>query len=573
MINFRRSIVTLFIVQIFLSSGTASLSFAEPANKFFEKNPELQTPSRLRPRVNFWVDIFGNYSKAQVIIHHRRFPQIRFALLDIEQATAGMNDVAFDSYKDRALKAKLKEVREDIAFLAQGEAPKTAQQRNIESAMRLLGPGLSKYQKIIEDPELVRGQSGIRDKMEEAIQRSGRYLPIMEDTFVNEFELPYELTRLPFVESSFDYKAYSSVAAAGIWQFMPKTARVYMRLSPTVDERLDPIESTRAAAKYLRSAYARLGTWPLALTSYNNGVAGVLSKVRKFGTADISSLVESTEDPPPFGFASTNFFPEFLAAKEVYNRRAEFFPGLKIEPSLQLTMIRLSRAVMVTEIKNKLGVSEEDLRKANYALSERIWNGKAAIPAGYNLKVPDKYETRLIKAGFGESTENFSVDSTARIEPVVVEDSVESNRIPEKTIPSTSGSRESKIIKEDNSSLKPKSNSYTVKAGDTLYSIARDFGISVVDLKSVNKIKGSSVFVGKALIIPQEKSEPEPLKGVASKPSQGGLVKLYTVKKGDTPGSVAKKMGIPLAKLVAKNGLSVKKPQVKVGQVLTIPLT
>lgn len=562
-INFFK--LSFFFILIALTLNQAV--FAQQSENSFQTITELQTPSRLRARVNFWVDVFGRYSKAQVIIHHRRFPQIRFALLDLEQETAGMNPVAFDSFKDRELKAKLKQVREDIAHLAEGLPARTAQQRNIEQQMRLLGNGLSKYQKIVADPELVRGQSGIREKMAEAIARSGRYLPIMEDIFVNEFGLPVELTRLPFVESSFDYRAYSVVAAAGIWQFMPNTAKSYMRVSSTVDERLDPIESTRAAAKYLKSAYGRLGTWPLALTSYNHGVAGVLNKVRKFGTADISALVESADDPPPFGFASANFFPSYLAAKEVYNRRSEFFPSLRLEPVLQLTMMKLSRAVMVTEIIRKLGTTEEELRQSNYGLSQRIWNGQAAIPAGYNLKVPSRYGARLTNAGFGESTENFSVDSSARIEPIVV-----AKNNPSKNVVNFEKQSRSEDIRAERLTQKAKSeSSYRVKPGDTLYSVARDFGVSVPDLKAANKIKGSSVFVGKILVIP-ENATIKDINSSYSEPQKTALVKLYTVKKGDSPGAIAKRNGISLKSLCLKNGLSQKNPQVKVGQVLTIPL-
>lgn len=80
----------------------------------------------------------------------------------------------------------------------------------------------------------------------------------------------------PFIESSFDYSAHSSVGAAGIWQFMPRTARVYkMAVGRYVDERRDPIKATRAAAKYLKTAYDALGSWPLAIVSYNHGVGGV----------------------------------------------------------------------------------------------------------------------------------------------------------------------------------------------------------------------------------------------------------------------------------------------------------
>jgi len=574
-----RHFTVICVLALVVEFALVTTCLSQPVKQLRQKNPELGIPARLRPRVNFWIDIFGKYTKAQVIIHHRRFPQVRFALLDIARETAGMNDVAFDSYKDRALKALLKAVREDIAYLASGEAAKTLQQRNIEQAMRVFGPGVSKYQRIVNDAELVRGQSGIRDKTAEAVQRAGRYLPIIEEIFVDEFQLPVELTRLPFVESSFDYRAFSSVAAAGIWQFMPKTARSYMRVGPTVDERLDPIESSRAAAKYLRSAYSRLGTWPLALTSYNHGVAGVLGKVRKFGTADISSLIENNSEPPPFGFASGNFFPSYLAAKEIYDNRSEYFPGLKPEPPLRLTMLRLSRAVMVTEIKNKLGVSEDELKSANYGISERIWRGMAAIPAGYNLKVPDRFETPLIRAGFGEGTQNFSVDASARIEPLVLA----ANR---------AGKHQTTTIETSNSKLAPqkqvmealkeqipksiaavkKPDFYTVRAGDTLYSIARDYGVSVPAIKAENKIKGSSVFVGKVLKIPESKAAQSVQAEVPKKKSKAALVKLYTVKKGDTPGSVAKRMNVSLPKLLSANAISAKKPGIRVGQVLKIPL-
>lgn len=539
-------------------------------SKALSRNPELQTPTRLRPRVNFWIDIFGRYTKAQVIIHHRRYPQIRFALLDIADETAGMNDVLFDTYKDRALKAKLKEVRDDIALLATGAAPSTNQQRNIETAMRALGPGVAKYKNIIDSPDLVRGQSGIREKTREAIQRSGRYLPIIEDIFVNEFSLPVELSRLPFVESSFDYRAYSSAAAAGIWQFIPRTARSYMRLTSTIDERLDPIEATRAAAKYFRSAYSRLGTWPLALTSYNHGVGGVLNRVRKFGTADISLLIESSAEPPPFGFASANFFPSYLAAKEIYDRRQEFFPGVFPEPSLRIATLRLENATNISEIRRRVGVSEDELRSVNYALSERVWKGQALLPAGYNLKVPEEYGTSLMKAGLGIAGQNFDRPAEQDIQDPKVIAALAKERTFQPTVsavvkaPVEEKPLESKkvVAEESVRSLLQ----YKVKPGDTLYSIARSFGVSVPELKAENDIKGSAVYVGKQLRIPGKRV------ATSRKPApKEALTKLYTVKKGDTLASIAKKLSVPLQKLKERNGLNGKKAIIKTGQVLKLP--
>lgn len=93
-----------------------------------------------------------------------------------------------------------------------------------------------------------------------------------------------------------------------------------------------------------------------------------------------------------------------------------------------------------------------------------------------------------------------------------------------------------------------------------------------MDLKAANKIKGSSVFVGKLLVIPEEDRNIKPLASTSSESQKAGLVRLYTVKKGDTLGAIAKRNGISLKSLCVKNSLSIKNPQVKVGQVLTIPL-
>jgi membrane-bound lytic murein transglycosylase D len=531
------------------------------SSSFAQKEAELQISSKLRPRVNFWIDIFGRYTKAQVIIHHRRFPQVRFALLDVAPATRGMNNILFDTYKDRALKAKLKEVREDIDWLASGQAAKTEQQRNIEQAMSFFGPSLDKYKRIQADPDLVRGQSGIRDKMAEAIERSGRYLGIMEDIFVNEFDLPVELTRLPFVESSFDYKAYSTVTAAGIWQFMPNTAKSYMRLNAAVDERLDPIESTRAAAKYLKSAYARLGTWPLALTSYNHGVAGVLSKVRKFGTADIAALIDNRSAEPPFGFASANFFPSFLAAKEVYEQRESFFPDLVREKSLNISVIRLGRSFQVAELKQRLGVSEEALKAVNYGLTTKVWQGRLPVPSGYNLKVPAQFQARMLQAGLGSSAESLGSASSSVRTDVKTEEVTQPAKSP-KVIVAT---KTEAITKPAAAEAAANPQTYKVKPGDTLHSIARSMDISIADLQSANKLKNSFIYVGKVLQIPSA-----PTSATKLQPQSKGVTKLYTVKKGDTLAAIAKKNGISLSKIISVNGLSAKKPLIKPGQVLKL---
>src|SRR5262249_35277956 len=124
------------------------------------------------------------------------------------------------------------------------------------------------------DEKRLHSQRGLRERFAEGIRVSRRYLPEMERIFRDE-GLPVELTRLPLIESCFNLHANSKVGAAGIWQFMPATGRHFMRVDNLVDERRDPLASTRGAAEFLARVHDNLGSWPLAITAYNHGPEGV----------------------------------------------------------------------------------------------------------------------------------------------------------------------------------------------------------------------------------------------------------------------------------------------------------
>ena len=128
--------------------------------------------------------------------------------------------------------------------------------------------------------------------------------------------LPEDLAYLPHVESSFNTHAYSKYGAAGMWQFMRATGRRFLKVNYVVDERLDPLTATRAAAQLLKDNHKLLGTWPLAITAYNHGEVGMQRAVRKMGTKDIVAIIERYKGRS-FGFASRNFYPQFLAARRV----------------------------------------------------------------------------------------------------------------------------------------------------------------------------------------------------------------------------------------------------------------
>lgn len=489
----------------------------------------FQVPPKLRPRVEFWKDIFAKYGRRQMVVHHRMYPQIVFGILDFTEDAARLGPGELRRVQDDVTARKTAELENAIKWLASGAKPRNALERHIERQMSYIKGGPEKYQRIL-DEDLIRTQTGIRERFGEAVQRSGRYLPIMEQIFRDQ-GLPIELTRLPFVESSFDYTAYSSVGAAGIWQFMPATGRLYMRVTKTIDERRDAVEATKAAAQYLGDAYRRLNSWPLAVTSYNHGVAGVANKVRQLGTADIGTIVEHPTQRV-LGFASNNFYASFLAALEVYEQRAVLFPDVTPEPPITYAAWRITQPIGIRAIMKQLNVSEEELRKRNYALSEQIWQGRVNLPTGYVLKIPPRGARSGANVALSiAAEEKVTAPSDAapdlrraasrtevrhsapekREEPR----SVKQVRQPAVSTPAGKNASAKVTLKAPASTGAKKSATmarplppprgpthHTVKRGDTLSAIADRYDVTVARLKQANNLKSNTLKPGQKLRVP-----------------------------------------------------------------------
>jgi membrane-bound lytic murein transglycosylase D len=501
-------------------------------------------PPRLRARVNFWKDIFTKYGRHYVVIHHRNFPQITFDIVDLSVEGALLGDIAFDNLKKTRVDKAVKAVKFAIQKLSTGGSASTRLERNIKQSMeQYLGSGNTKYSLVLKD-DLIRTQTGIREKFKDSVKRSGKYLKRMEEIFKG-YGLPPELTRLPFIESSFDYTAYSSVGAAGIWQFMRRTALNYMTINRVVDQRRDPIIATHAAAKYLREAYQALGNWPQAVTSYNHGVGGVR---RKMNVAGLSSLADMIEHPRlnTFGFASSNFYPEFLAAVEIYRDYKKYFPGLVVDLEQKYVERRLAKSMSIQSVARVYGYSIDSLKSVNYSFTSNVWNGRQLLPTGYTVKFPVGAGSEISQVAIVRSPAEESPKSVINNTTAVKYRSVTPVKAPKEQL-------------------------YIVRKGDSLSTIARKYGSTVSVLLAANNMRSASrLIVGQRLRIPSTVKVAASSRQTASPQSKvAPAYGRYTIQRGDNVGMIAERFNISVQQLRSLNGLSTNR--IFVGQVLRVP--
>ncbi|HEY2685103.1 MAG TPA: transglycosylase SLT domain-containing protein [Steroidobacteraceae bacterium] len=245
----------------------------------------------------------------------------------------------------------------------------------------------------------LRFQLGQADRFHEGLIRAQAYEREISKV-LSQHGVPPEIGALPHVESSFNIAAYSRVGAAGLWQFMPSTARRYMRVDGTVDQRLDPYSATEAAANLMLYNYHLLGSWPLAVTAYNHGPGGLKTAQDELGTDDIAVIVKRYNGRT-FGFASRNFYVAFLAALEVDRNAEKYFGAMTHLPDTQSTVVDVPDYIPVQALEKAFKVDNGALKVLNPALRPPIWSGARFVPRGYGLRLPGALGAGEVEAALG----------------------------------------------------------------------------------------------------------------------------------------------------------------------------
>ena len=431
------------------------------------------------------------------------------------------------------------------------------------------------------------------------VERSQLYLyHIVEE--VEKRGMPTEVALLPMIESAFNPKAYSTSHASGIWQFIPSTGKYFgLEQNWWYDGRRDVTAATDAALDYLQKLHDMFGSWELALAAYNWGEGSVqraIAKNRKKGlSTDYLSLTMPAE--------TRNYLPKLMAVKQIImNPEAAglelaSIPNLPYFASVTTTQhIDLAVAARLAEMPL------HDFVSLNPAYNRPVINAKGSrtllLPVGKadtftsNL---ESYDKPLVSWQSYKPTRGEKIDSVARRFSISVARLKEINSITKRNklsagqtllVPLSRNEAAIPVFDEAQQAIEPEETGpfsvssrliYTVKKGDTLTSVAKRHKVSATQIKALNNLRSNRLSNGQKLVIRQETLAKRKLAAVKAKPvklavaSKAKPVKTaaaksakrsqryYTVRRGDTVASIAKRFNVATNDIQRWNNISGKR--------------
>jgi membrane-bound lytic murein transglycosylase D len=476
-------------------------------------------PGSVEARVRFWTRVYTEIGTDAGFLHDARNLDVVYGSLTFPSRSSW-----------RSQKRQIRRAKDHYAGilrrLAKGKRTNLTKE---EGRVLALWPEGVSNSTLYRASRRVRFQLGQANKFRAGLVRARAWEPHIREVIAHH-RVPAELAALPHVESSYDPHAVSKAGAAGLWQFTRSTGRRFLRVDHVVDERFDPYRSSEAAAELLRENYAKTGSWPLAITAYNHGMNGVRRASRKLGTEDIGVIIERYRSRT-FGFASQNFYSEFLAALHVDLHAKRYFGRLDAEAPEAHEVVRLDGYYPTKALSRAFGVKVAELRRLNPSLRSPVWSGQKRVPKGFELRLPA---------------------SADRAPPAVLLASVPADQ------------RFTRQLRDL---------TYRVRRGDTVSSIARRFGVRMSDIVALNGLRNRHrIRMGQRLRLPDPGHKRTRATAAARRPRAARKLSkdgTYSVQRGDTLTDIARELDVSTQELVMANGLE-RPNRLQVGQVLRV---
>ena len=409
-----------------------------------------------------------------------------------------------------------------------------------------------------------------RNNFQTWLKRSEMYLPYIKEVF-QERGLPEDLIYLPFAESGFNARAYSRAGAAGVWQFMPGTGRLYgLRVDWWIDERRNPFLSTHAAADYLEKLYGDFGCWYLALAAYNAGEGRVGRAMQRSGHENYFDLITG----PYLARETRNYVPKFLAILKILRNLEELdFEPIDWDRAPDYKEIQVPAGTDLIALARASGLDLGEFKEYNPAFRREVSPSdssvKAMLPESKAMAAQEFLESPEAKryAGYhryqvrrGDSWWRISNRFGIPVSVLKQTNNTSSNilRPGQYVIVPASGSSHASASTQDYAQRR---GNYTVQRGDTLWDISRKFNVEMQTLIAANGLSSNTIRPGQKLYIPGH---------TQAGGEEGSRVQTtYSVKSGDTLWEIARRFNVGMDALRSANGL--RGNTIRPGQELNIP--
>ncbi|HLW56517.1 MAG TPA: transglycosylase SLT domain-containing protein [Bacteriovoracaceae bacterium] len=349
------------------------------------------------PSTRFWFLIYTYFDDAKIVIHDRNNLNLIYHVQDFTSLDhKNVHPYAQSYIQDELIKKQMKSLKEKLLLLANDPLPKEAALVSLYNQVVKAGVVIGKtpHERKKTFALLAKGlraQRGLKNHIQDGISRYNLYSQFL-DQYFEASRLPKELIAIAFLESSFNPHAHSKSRAAGVWQLMPFLQKKFFPVHKGIDYRLNIGLSSIAAASLLKENYQILKRWDLAITAYNSGIKHIIKEKRLKPELNLEELIKSSEHSR-FGFASKNFYAEYLALTRVLKFREQLFPTTQaIDPIQELYFYFSKCDLNLKRIHST--TDQEYLRSLNHQL-KKLKILKKGVLISSDSKLPSRYYEQI----------------------------------------------------------------------------------------------------------------------------------------------------------------------------------